>query len=78
MCFVCVGLGGGYNERENIEYIQREDSDDEYDDVNGLALLCRLCRAYKLHVHVVWSTEEKVSFQRKGRCEGKGRKTERF
>lgn len=31
-----LGLGGGYNERENVEYIQREDSDDEYDDVSAL------------------------------------------
>ncbi|XP_067128680.1 zinc finger Ran-binding domain-containing protein 2-like isoform X1 [Centruroides vittatus] len=27
-----TGLGGGYNERENIEYIEREESDGEYDD----------------------------------------------
>lgn len=27
-----TGLGGGYNERENIEYIDREESDGEYDD----------------------------------------------
>lgn len=31
----CIGLGGGYNERENVEYIQREESDDdEYDEVS--------------------------------------------
>lgn len=29
-----IGLGGGYNERENVEYIEREESDDEYDDVS--------------------------------------------
>lgn len=28
-----TGLGGGYNERdEQVEYIHRDDSDDEYDD----------------------------------------------
>ncbi|XP_064476456.1 zinc finger Ran-binding domain-containing protein 2-like isoform X3 [Ornithodoros turicata] len=27
-----TGLGGGYNERENVEYIEREESDGEYDD----------------------------------------------
>ncbi|KAG8176251.1 hypothetical protein JTE90_021348 [Oedothorax gibbosus] len=27
-----TGLGGGYNERENVEYIEREDSDGEYDE----------------------------------------------
>ena len=29
----CLGYGGGYNEREGVEYIQREDSDDEFDEV---------------------------------------------
>ncbi|XP_049515212.1 zinc finger Ran-binding domain-containing protein 2 isoform X1 [Dermacentor silvarum] len=27
-----TGLGGGYNERENVEYVEREESDSEYDD----------------------------------------------
>ncbi|CAG0895264.1 unnamed protein product [Darwinula stevensoni] len=27
-----TGFGGGYNERENVEYIEREESDDEYDE----------------------------------------------
>nr|CAG4641233.1 EOG090X0ECZ [Eulimnadia texana] len=27
-----TGYGGGYNERENVEYIEREDSDGEYDE----------------------------------------------
>lgn len=36
----CVtGLGGGYNERENVEYIEREVSDDEYDDVSAYTLV---------------------------------------
>ncbi len=29
-----TGLGGGYNERLGVEYVQREESDDEYDDVS--------------------------------------------
>lgn len=28
-----TGAGGGYNERENVEYISRDESDDEFDDV---------------------------------------------
>lgn len=33
-----IGLGGGYNERENVEYLEREESDDEYDQVSiGIA-----------------------------------------
>lgn len=31
--FFLLGLGGGYNERENVEYIEREESDGEYDEV---------------------------------------------
>lgn len=27
-----TGYGGGFNEREGVEYIQREESDDEYDE----------------------------------------------
>ncbi|KAH8035090.1 hypothetical protein HPB51_004331 [Rhipicephalus microplus] len=27
-----AGLGGGYNERESVEYVEREESDSEYDD----------------------------------------------
>lgn len=30
-CF--LGYGGGFNERENVEYIEREESDGEYDEV---------------------------------------------
>uniref|UniRef100_A0A3B5L8D7 Zinc finger Ran-binding domain-containing protein 2 n=1 Tax=Xiphophorus couchianus TaxID=32473 RepID=A0A3B5L8D7_9TELE len=28
-----TGYGGGFNERENVEYIEREESDGEYDEV---------------------------------------------
>lgn len=30
---VRTGLGGGYNEREGVEYKERTESDDEYDEV---------------------------------------------
>lgn len=29
-----AGYGGGFNERENVEYIEREESDGEYDEVS--------------------------------------------
>lgn len=29
-----LGYGGGFNERENVEYIEREESDGEYDEVS--------------------------------------------
>lgn len=32
LCF--SGYGGGFNERENVEYIEREESDGEYDEVS--------------------------------------------
>ncbi|XP_077499787.1 zinc finger Ran-binding domain-containing protein 2-like isoform X3 [Amblyomma americanum] len=31
-----TGLGGGYNERENVEYVEREESDGEYDDAPNI------------------------------------------
>lgn len=31
------GYGGGFNERENVEYIEREESDGEYDEVSTLS-----------------------------------------
>ena len=36
-----TGYGGGFNERENVEYIEREESDGEYDEVR-YTLVCRL------------------------------------
>lgn len=30
-----IGYGGGFNERENVEYIEREESDGEYDEVSA-------------------------------------------
>lgn len=44
---ICVlpffqGYGGGFNERENVEYIEREESDGEYDEVReGQGVLWR-------------------------------------
>lgn len=32
-----TGYGGGFNERENVEYIEREESDDEYDEVRNFS-----------------------------------------
>lgn len=29
-----TGAGGGYNEREGVEYKQRQESDDEFDEVD--------------------------------------------
>ena len=33
-----TGYGGGYNDRGVVEYIERNDSDDEYDEVSLLCL----------------------------------------
>lgn len=30
-----TGYGGGFNERENLVYNEREESDGEYDEVSG-------------------------------------------
>lgn len=30
-----TGYGGGFNERENVVYNEREESDGEYDEVGG-------------------------------------------
>jgi hypothetical protein len=32
-----TGYGGGYNDRGVVEYIERQDSDDEYDEVTSCA-----------------------------------------
>lgn len=33
-----IGIGGGFMERDNVEYIERDDSDDEYDEVGVIYL----------------------------------------
>ena len=35
ICIVCVvlGLGGGFCDRDNVEYVDRNESDDEFDEV---------------------------------------------
>jgi len=38
--WIFKGAGGGYNERDNVEYNERQDvSDSEYDEVNNLILI---------------------------------------
>lgn len=41
-----LGYGGGFNERENVEYIEREESDGEYDEVS-YTLMYRVIRIRK-------------------------------
>ena len=33
---IFTGIGGGFMERDNVEYIRRDDSDDEYDEVSSI------------------------------------------
>ena len=33
---VHVGAGGGYNERDGVEYIDRDESDEEFDEVSTM------------------------------------------
>jgi hypothetical protein len=51
-----TGAGGGYNERENVEYIEREESDDEFDEVGELLLPIDIFSTKFLCV--VWKKEE--------------------
>ena len=44
---MCLGYGGGYNEREGVEYIKRDDSDDEFDEVHGNQFVTCLFSALK-------------------------------
>lgn len=46
---ITIGLGGGYNERENVEYIEREESDDEYDDVSTNSYNCHVKLVHNGH-----------------------------
>ena len=34
-----TGAGGGYNEREGVEYKDRQESDDEFDEVSNFFFL---------------------------------------
>lgn len=46
---VCFwGYGGGFNERENIEYIEREESDGEYDEVSSRQAFLYLSASAKM------------------------------
>ena len=44
---MCLGYGGGYNEREGVEYIKRDESDDEFDEVRGNQYVTCLFSALK-------------------------------
>ena len=33
-----VGAGGGYNERDGVEYINRDESDEEFDEVSTMCM----------------------------------------
>lgn len=39
-----TGYGGGYNERGVVEYIKRDESDDEYDEVSSIPRLLLILR----------------------------------
>lgn len=54
-----LGYGGGFNERENVEYIEREESDGEYDEVISYALVCRLSANQKNMLESILSAKEK-------------------
>ena len=52
-----VGAGGGYNERDGVEYIDRDESDEEFDEVSNLVVInqsqCHyVCMYTEIHVHV--------------------------
>ena len=34
-----VGAGGGYNERDGVEYVDRDESDEEFDEVSSVAVI---------------------------------------
>lgn len=49
-----AGYGGGFNERENVEYIEREESDGEYDEVStGFSLDISMLIFFKYVISLV-------------------------
>ena len=34
MIHPAIGAGGGYNERDGVEYVDRDESDEEFDEVS--------------------------------------------
>ena len=63
-----VGAGGGYNERDGVEYVDREDSDEEFDEVcstkkNYTQKMCLPVYFIVLLFFIVWSKEKEVSWQ---------------
>jgi len=57
-----TGYGGGYNDRGVVEYIERQDSDDEYDEVISV----RRCVFYDevISVHICVFYDEVISVHR--------------
>lgn len=56
-----VGAGGGYNERDNVEYNERQDeSDGEYDEVKNERRIINAFEKFDLGI-LVRTKEEKVS-----------------
>ena len=43
-----AGFGGGYMEREEVEYVAREGSDSEYDEVGSV------CMSHMLYMFMMW------------------------
>ena len=39
MVHPAVGAGGGHNERDGVEYIDRDESDEEFDEVSIMYML---------------------------------------
>lgn len=66
-----LGYGGGFNERENVEYIEREESDGEYDEVISSALVCRLRWGNKLCISVQVEYKLEKHVRKYFTCKGK-------
>jgi len=43
-----TGYGGGYNDRGVVEYIERQDSDDEYDEVISVCRWVSYVRTFRV------------------------------
>ena len=49
-CYSNLGYGGGFKENDNVTYREREDSDGEFDDVNGFDLVLLQIYAWLLQI----------------------------
>ena len=47
MVHTAVGAGGGYNERDGLEYIDRDESDEEFDEVSTMYT----CTRYTMYMY---------------------------